>query len=454
LSDRAIRQGSYLYGVRFGTETRYVMLDIDTGSPYHPSRDSLALTRLTEALEPLGLTDYVTITSSYSNGLHVYFPLDHACLSWQIALVVSTLLENHGFKANPGHLEIFPNPKSYVSEGDFSLFNAHRLPLQIGSYLLDDDFNPVSHSEARFLDYWDHAQSRNELDDRLFSRILKQARKHLHQLSGKADKFLSDLNAEIEMGWTGKGQTNRLLGRIVMKTYIFHHILTGSEPLTGDRLQAECVKIARSLPGFTDWCGHQHELDDRIAEWIRCVEQSKYFAYGTKTDPKPIEPKTDRTELIRNKIKGAITDLLNKDSLTSGSTDRFKQLLTYGIGGASLYQHKDLWHPKFITEDYSKDQTSLLGADLGNSGMVQVSDAPLEPTSSDRSTLTRSIDWITGSLLEFLVHTLETLTTKISITSGGDDRPPSASPNNSPPGPTSTALTQSIPDPKSSPNLK
>ncbi len=32
LSDRLIQQGSYLYGVRFGAETRYCLLDIDAGS--------------------------------------------------------------------------------------------------------------------------------------------------------------------------------------------------------------------------------------------------------------------------------------------------------------------------------------------------------------------------------------------------------------------------------------
>jgi len=35
LNDRLIEQGALLYGVRFGAQTSYVMLDIDAGSPYH-----------------------------------------------------------------------------------------------------------------------------------------------------------------------------------------------------------------------------------------------------------------------------------------------------------------------------------------------------------------------------------------------------------------------------------
>ena len=52
LSDRLIEQGTYLYGVRFGKETQYAMLDIDIGSAYHPRRDPFAFQKLTEALEP------------------------------------------------------------------------------------------------------------------------------------------------------------------------------------------------------------------------------------------------------------------------------------------------------------------------------------------------------------------------------------------------------------------
>ena len=46
LSDRLIRQGAYLYGVRFGAQTNYLMLDIDSSSIYHPHRDEFAIHRI------------------------------------------------------------------------------------------------------------------------------------------------------------------------------------------------------------------------------------------------------------------------------------------------------------------------------------------------------------------------------------------------------------------------
>jgi hypothetical protein len=65
-----------LYGVRFGPTTRYCVLDVDKGSAYHPTRDRFAWRRLVAALEVLGLVQAVLCTSSYSGGLHLYFPFD------------------------------------------------------------------------------------------------------------------------------------------------------------------------------------------------------------------------------------------------------------------------------------------------------------------------------------------------------------------------------------------
>jgi hypothetical protein len=92
------------------------------------------------ALEPLGMVSYLTCTSSYSGGIHVYLPFEESQSSWQLSIAISTLLENAGFILKPGQLEVFPNPKPYRADGTFNLFNAHRLPLQIGSYLLNQDF--------------------------------------------------------------------------------------------------------------------------------------------------------------------------------------------------------------------------------------------------------------------------------------------------------------------------
>ena len=230
LSDRLITQAAYLYGVRPGPQTAYGLLDIDKGSPYHPKHDPLALNRICEALEPLGLVDHLSITSSDSQGLHIYLPFADPLPSWQLAIAITALLENAGFKIRPGWLEVFPNRKPFAADGSISLFNGHRLPLQQGSYLLNDDLQPIASSQSAFVRQWHLAANRNDINAKVLKQTIRQARRETYRITGKADKFLNDLNAEIEPGWTGRGQTNHILGRIAMRSYIFGHTLYADAP--------------------------------------------------------------------------------------------------------------------------------------------------------------------------------------------------------------------------------
>jgi hypothetical protein len=382
LVDPLIQRGAYLYGVRFGAETNYFLIDIDTGSTYHSKHDLLAISRITTALEPLELVRYIVFTSSYSKSLHLYFPFQQAQSSWQLATALTCLLENAGFKICPGQLEVFPNSKPYSTDGTLSLFNARHLPLQIGSYLLDPAFQPIWSDTHAFVKQWQLIQQHNDIDSKTLKQILKQAKRKHFGISGKAEKCVNDLNAEIELGWTGYGQTNRLLGRIIMRSYIFHHTLSGGEPLEGRTLVSEVVEIARSLPGYQEWCCHQHEIEHRAEEWARCIENSPYFHFGDqskKQQPEVQDPDLTATidqslswnqrqsAATRDHIRHAIANLLNLDSLPVRASARFQALLKFGIGGASLYRHRDLWHPSYFDMDSNEDLTHEFHSSAENS---------------------------------------------------------------------------------------
>ena len=352
LSDRLINQGTYLYGVRFGSLTQYAMLDIDSGSPYHPRRDPLGIARICETLEPLDLFQYLTLTSSDSGGLHLYFPFETPLPSWKVGLAITTLLENKGFKVMSGWLEVFPNAKAYNPTGD-TLYNGHRLPLQQGSYLLNKGLEPIESSGFHFINHWETATAHNDITSETLELVIEQAQRKIYRISHKAEKFLNDLNAEIAIGWTGRGQTNRLLGRITMRAYIFGHILGASEPLTGEALIGHIMETAQSLPGFTLWCRHQNDLEAKVKEWVRCIEASHYFPYGADKLPIDITPtgpswnERQQTE-ARERIAQAVTTLQSRGTWPTGITERFDQLTRQGISGSSLYKHKDLWHPRFM----------------------------------------------------------------------------------------------------------
>lgn len=368
LSDRQLLAGEYLYGVRFEQETQYVLLDIDRTSPYHPQNAPLVLNRLYEALEPLGITDHITCTSSDSQGLHIYFPITKAFNSWKLSKAISIALGNAGFKLKLGQLELFPNPKAYSTDETPSLFNAHRIPLQMGSYILDDDLQPINSSQTHFVRVWKMCQQRNNLDQQQLKRLLKKAKQISYQLSNNASKFLNDLNTEIDAGWTDYGQTNRLLGRITMRSFIFNHIIEGTAPLEGKALVEKIVSVAKALPGYKDWCRHQHEIEERATEWARCIENSHYFAYGTAkgkyrelTGTNQVDNELDynqqQAQETQAKIVAAVKDLRSKDALPEAATSRFKALLKYHIGGASLYRYRELWHP--IELESNREESGL-----------------------------------------------------------------------------------------------
>jgi hypothetical protein len=399
LSDRLIRQGSYLYGVRFGSETNYCLLDIDSGSLYHPKRDPFAVSRISAALEDLGLVSYVACTSSYSGGLHLYFPFEQPQKSWSLAVAVQTLLENAGFKLALGQLEVFPNPKLYVTSGKPNLYAAHRLPMQAGSYLLNDRYEMIYSSFDLFVQQWQFACQRNDVQSVTVEGILKSSRRKQYCISGKADKFLNDLNADIEPGWTGYGQTNYILGRIAMRSYVFGHLLYGAYPLEGKALVDDIVGVAKALPGYQQWCRHQHEIEKRAEEWARCVENSRYFHFGTRklksatsdlhTESHALTTKQRLTwnqrqsDAARGRIKNAIADMLEKQLLPSSPTERFRALTRYQIGGGSLYRHRDLWHPSYFFESTAESEieSTQLSIDIA----FETEPTKAEPTKESKS---------------------------------------------------------------------
>lgn len=391
LSDRHIRQGQQLLGVRFGSQTRYALLDIDRSSVYHPQRDRFAIARIIAVLEPLGLVDYVPVTSSYSGGIHLYIPFQEPVSSYKLGHAIQGLLHRAGFKVKGGQLELFPNAKPYIA-GKPTLYAAHRLPLQVGSYLLGSDWSPVYSTEAEFLVRWQFAQQRNSLDERFLDEELKHAHPVCGRLSKAANKFLADLDLEIEQGWTAHGQTNRLLGRIAMREYVFRHVLDGVEPLVEDALVRQIVRVAVGLPGYRQWCRHQYEIEERARDWARCVEASHYFHYGVSLTPVSTSPCLDsqldrwnqqQREMAREKIRQAIADLLNQQRLPATATARYRLLTQqYSIGGQTLYRHRDLWHPTCLQNYlHTGDSNDVLVCDDALACTVKTAESPDEALS-------------------------------------------------------------------------
>jgi hypothetical protein len=109
----------------------------------------------------------------------------------------------------------------------------------------------------------------------------------------------------------------------------------------------------------------------------------------------------------RDRIRRAIADLLEKNSLPLRATARFQALLQYGVGGASLYRHRDLWHPAYFDVsgfdiEYSNESSSESSVEKDSSNEWSVENPPYPPNinmDSQLDCVDHASNWLSPSSL-------------------------------------------------------
>ncbi|MGB3790335.1 MAG: hypothetical protein WA949_20165 [Phormidesmis sp.] len=234
----------YIIGKRFGKLTNYLMIDVDRKSPFHPCNGGIK--PILDAMESLGLCRYLLICSSSSGGIHIYFPLAEPVSAWELARAAHAALTSAGVRVVGGVCELFPNKKAFNAE-----HNGHRLPLQQGSFLLDDDLHCIGNSKAAFLVQWQHCATRQE--DTLLTTALAQK-----PLSVPQRVSVSSLPP---IAWTGPGQSNEVMKQLVNFGDRFLSLKT--IPTLGGWI----VEVAPQLPGFEQFASKESKNDLTRRNW-------------------------------------------------------------------------------------------------------------------------------------------------------------------------------------------
>jgi hypothetical protein len=414
-----------LIGLRFGEYTRYGMVDIDRGSPYHPENNEDEFRKLIQALETIGLNGYLLVRSSESGGIHIYFFLPREVKSFDLACGMKYALEDSGITLQGGKVEIFPNPKEYDKK-KVTNYNAHRLPLQSGSYLLDPkEFYPISADLDRFL-VGAEEDAKNQ-DMELLEEAIATSRKRFYQakfgkgsacpseqdLSSKAQVWLDDLKIILSEGWTGPGQTNDLLREIGKRVVVFDELSPeaqqaaangNKEPLIREIAQ-RIVEIAVNLPGYHQYCNHQFEIETRAKQWAKSL-YGYYLPYrsfperyrnfremcsegaGEANNIVGFNGNEQRRTYAREKIITAVNYLESTEGLPSKATARqkaiaatIKELSGEGIGTKTLHKPENLklWHPK--SSRYAPEEPKS-EPDLATEEFPKIPDPWLTPPTS------------------------------------------------------------------------
>ncbi|AFZ28207.1 hypothetical protein Cylst_6412 (plasmid) [Cylindrospermum stagnale PCC 7417] len=345
---------SKLVGLRFDNTTRYATIDLDFFGDYHNLE---SINRIKGALEDIGIVDIIILQSSFSGGYHLILTFASPLPTFTLACALEITLRNAGFVLRQGHLEIFPYTKAY-SEKQITNYKAIRCPMQpgSGSFLLDNDLQPISDSVSVFLDYCDRAASRQDLTK--LKRIAKKAKKQItreryrKQESADVAQWRTNWEEIIASGWTGREQTNTLLQIFVGYGIVFLD-------LEGEKLVEFCLSTAINAPGCTKNCRHQHEIEARVRDWVECTTRHQWYTpyasypkrpLGTfantyalalaggrevKKSPeidnvipfeKPKSQNQERSERSQKRIQSIVKALESDTGLKEGVTERGKQI--------------------------------------------------------------------------------------------------------------------------------
>ncbi|MHC5779075.1 hypothetical protein [Nostoc sp.] len=264
---------SKLVGLRFDNTTRYATIDLDFFGDYHNIE---SINRIKAALEEIGIVDIIILQSSFSGGYHLILTFASSLPTFPLACALEITLRNAGFILRQGHLEIFPNTKPYSAK-QITNYKAIRCPMQpgSGSFLLNDDLQPISDSVSIFLDHCDRAASRQDLAKlkRVANKAKKQISRERYRKQESADVVEWRTNWEeiIAIGWTGQGQTNTLLQIFVGYGIVFLD-------LESDKLVEFCLNTAINAPGYSQYCRHQHEIEARVRHWVESTIRNKWYS--------------------------------------------------------------------------------------------------------------------------------------------------------------------------------
>ncbi|MBD2095119.1 hypothetical protein H6F90_08120 [Trichocoleus sp. FACHB-591] len=349
------QDAAQLVGVRFGPTTYHGLIDLDALSLHHPTRDRQALTTLRAALASIGIHETILLRSSWNGGLHLYIPLSEAVPTFGLAVALKHCLEAHHLPLQAGQLEVFPNVKRYSKPGEYSEYNAHRLPLQpsSGSVLLSDTLQPLSSDLSSFFQQWDQAAAAQDLAQ-LHQAIAQAKKQHQYRSYNHRSNtalWQQELETEIEQGWTGPGQTNHLLKTIGCYGVVF-------QSLSGEALAHYIKHTAIHSPGYQEWCQHQHEISRRAQEWAEAAE-NYYWPLGTSPKRnRTLAPGTaannivnfnqKRAEDAQTRIKQAVLELTQQGQLPDQLTARAQAIASLAqCSHSTLQKYKELWHPEW-----------------------------------------------------------------------------------------------------------
>ena len=317
-------QRGHILGKRFGKLTNYLMIDVDISSPFHPRNGGIQ--PILDAMESIGLCRYLLIRSSTSGGLHIYFPLAEPVGSWALARAAHAALTAAGVTVAAGICELFPNKKAFNAE-----HNGHRLPLQDGSFILDDDFSCIGNAKAVFLAQWRTCAAGQDTAH-LAEVLTQKPLPILKQIS---------VGALPPIAWTAKGRSNEVMKKLTN----YGHEVVGHKTIQalGDWIAA----VGPQLPGFEQFASREskHDLTRRnwAYRWAKShFKAARYYAAKSSFDYNAVVAAEALERLLVALDKVVVVGEIVISKLWRSLSEISKELFGVGFSWKVFDKHRDL----------------------------------------------------------------------------------------------------------------
>ena len=394
---------SEIYGLKFGDETRFAVLDIDKNSQY---RNALELGNLQAKLAAVGLIAK-PYRSSESGGWHLYIFFEEWANRDQVQRCLSDWLRAHGYEIRNGVLEVNPSGMGL------------RLPLQPGFAWLDNEGNLIRTREeltrneaiASFvLDLEKNKRNWSEAKNRIESELeaIDRARDRdalAHQKAIDTDGFEKLFNYRLiaetyeegrriwQEGLTKTGQRHDAIKAI--EHYLWHGDEVAGVPAlpATENDEARYNLILRWIEErHNGFCNHinrgkWHKVKADIKR--ACFWRRRSEAFKVRT-PYPLTERAIEVLIARSKRtrrmwtmedlqkgnEGRLAEARRKIAeatgqlIAQGRQVTLRQLMRMtGCHYDTLNKHADIWKVSVVSiSSVSGDQSPFLDLDLGVGG--------------------------------------------------------------------------------------
>ena len=178
-------------------------------------------------------------------------------------------------------------------------------------------------------------------------RYHRQHARYSGTLGSSAAEWQKSLIDRLNLGWTSQGQTNELIRTACVMAWVFGD---------GSRNDAAIVEKLVNMPGYREFCGHQHEIEERVEDWMNCVTK-QYWPY-CRPDMRPFasmqseqpaaarEKSTERQDDVLARIRQVVAVVIEQTLPTKISEiiqliqETAKKMFGKGFGINTLYNQK------------------------------------------------------------------------------------------------------------------